>query len=138
MSRHIATLLLRIATAANFLSPVAGRLGLWGNADSSWSDFVNYTARLNAYAPKAMIPVLAVIVTILEVFIAILLLIGYKIRLAAIAAASLTLIFAIAMTCAGDIKDVLDYAVLVDITSAFLLSTILTHRYSLDYSVSHQ
>lgn len=128
----LAALLLRIATAANFLSPVAGRLGFWKNTGTNWSDFVDYTASVNSYAPTACAPALAVIATVLEVAIALLLLVGYKTRMAAIAAALLTLTFATAMTYSNGLKDVMDYAVPVDITSAFLLATMPYYRWSLD------
>ena len=45
--QDIASLLLRIATAANFLSPVADRFGLWGKADEAgvaWGNWANFVA----------------------------------------------------------------------------------------------
>ena len=128
----IAILLLRIATAANFLSPVASRLGLWGAQGSNWADFLLRTKEINPLAPAGAIPFLAVTATILETSIALLLLVGYKTRWAALAAAILTFLFATAMYTATGIKPVLDYAVLVDCTSALLLATMATYRWSID------
>jgi len=134
MQRHqqIAVFLLRLATGINFLSPVAGRLGLWGEKGGDWQSFLAYAAQVNSFAPALIQPALAIIATTLEVVIAILLIIGYKTKWAALAAALLTLTFALAMTYSLGIKDVLDYALLVDASSAYLLFTIPAYRWSLD------
>lgn len=127
-----ATLLLRFALAATFLSAVSSRLGLWGAASSGWEGFLEYAASVNSYAPPAMVPFLAVSATILEISLSVLLIIGYKIRLAALGAGVLTLTFALAMAYSFGVKDPLDYSVFVDCTAAFLLATMGDYKWSLD------
>lgn len=130
--QEVASILLRFATALNFLSPVASRLSLWGQQSSGWTNFLSYTAEVNSFAPEKVIPHLAYIATILEIMIGILLIVGYKTRWAAIGASVLTFIFALAMTYSFGIKTPLDYAVFVDCTSAFLLATLPSYKWSID------
>jgi putative oxidoreductase len=130
--QDIAILVLRLTTAANFLSPVASRLGLWGKSGSNWQNFVTYTGEVNSYAPSSMVPFLAITATTFEIVIAFALLIGFKTRWAAFSAALLTLAFALAMTYSFGIKKPLDYSVFVDCTAAFLLATMPRYRWSMD------
>ena len=140
MTRYqdIAILVLRLATAANFLSPVADRFGLWGAPGSTnvvwgnWENFVAYTAQVNSFFPAEGVPFLAVAATVLEIALPLMLILGFKTRMAALGSALLTLVFALAMTYSFGVKVPLDYAVFVDCASAFLLATMPRHRWSLD------
>jgi putative oxidoreductase len=134
MKKHqdTATFLLRIALAIGFLSAVFSRLGLWGEYSSGWQNFVAYAEKVNSFAPKNSIPVIAILSTILETVFALMLLPGYKTRLAATGAAILTVLFAIAMTYSFGIKDPLDYSVFVFSAAAFLLATMPQYRWSID------
>ena len=131
-------LYLRLATALNFLSPVADRFGLWGPAGArdvvwgNWSNFVIYTAQVNSLAPATLAPALAIVATGLEIAIPILLIVGWHTRLAAVAAGLLTLVFGISMTLAFGFKSPTNYAVWVDSSSAFLLACATRYRWSLD------
>jgi putative oxidoreductase len=133
-----AILLLRVATAANFLSPVADRFGLWGKpgepgvAWGNYENFLAYAGQVNSFAPPALVPFLAGAATALEIILPLMLLAGYKTRLTATASALLTLSFALAMSISFGVKAPLDYAVFVDFTSAFLLATVSRYRWSLD------
>jgi putative oxidoreductase len=137
-SHHVAILLLRLATAANFLSPVADRFGWWGApgapgvAWGNWENFEAYSAQVNSFMPGGAVSFLSTAATALEIVIAVLLIVGFRTRLAAIGAALLTLVFAAAMTYSFGIKVPLDYAVFVDFTSAFLLATVSKYRWSVD------
>jgi putative oxidoreductase len=128
----LATIFLRIAFAATFLSAVSSRLSLWGTASSGWSGFLEYTVAVNSFAPPGLIPYLAVSATILEVSLAIFLLIGYKTRWAAFGASALTFTFAMAMTCSLGIKEPLDYSVFVDSAAALLLAAAAPGGWSVD------
>jgi len=130
--RDTAILLLRIALAAGFLSAVSSRLGFLGEQSSGWENFLAYAGKVNSFAPKSIILSIAITSTVLETLFALMLLIGYKTRLASIGAASLTLIFAIAMTYSFGIKDPLDYSVFAFSTAAFLLATMPQYRWSID------
>ena len=128
----ISTLLLRFALASGFLSAVASRLSLWGNKSSGWSNFLDYTAQVNSFLPKSFIPTIAVISTLLEIGLGILLLFGFKTNYAAFGAALLTLLFAFAMTYSFGIKEPLDYSVFAVSAGAFLLATMPYYKWSID------
>ncbi|MBS1599924.1 MAG: DoxX family protein [Bacteroidetes bacterium] len=129
---HLATLSLRIALAAGFISAVASRLSLWGKYSSGWKNFLDYTAQVNSFAPKSIIPFLAVASTVLETAIALFLIIGYKTRIASVVAAILTLFFGLAMAFSFGVKEPLDYSVFAASAGAFLLSAMPEYKYSID------
>ncbi|SNR45567.1 DoxX family protein [Flavobacterium sp. ov086] len=131
-----AVLLLRIALATGFLSAVSSRLGLWGSYSSGWENFLDYAGKVNSFAPKNFIPAIAVLATITESVLGLLLLIGYRTKFALVAASILTLSFALAMTYSFGIKDPLDYSVFVFSMAAFLLATIEKYKWSLDEIIS--
>lgn len=128
-----AVLLLRIAMAFTFLIIVAGRLNFLGNNPESWRNFLAYTAEVNSFAPKSIIPFLAVSATSLEIIFGLLLLFGYKIKWAAFGSAMLTLIYALAMTYSFGLKEPIDYSVFVDTAACFLLFTFPGYRWSFDH-----
>ncbi|KUY17321.1 DoxX protein [Elizabethkingia miricola] len=130
--QDIAVFLLRIVLAAGFLSAVSSRLNLWGAQSSGWNKFVRYTAEVNSFLPHSWIPSLAVLSTIAESSIGILLLIGYRVRKTALFAAVLTVLFGIAMSISFDCKEALDYSVFVFSAGAFLLSTFSNYIWSVD------
>jgi len=130
--QDLAILLVRLTIASGFLSAVASRLGIWGKQASGWTNFIKYTEELNFFVPSVMVPFLAVTSTLLEVFFAVLLLIGYQTRRAAMGAAMLTGVFAITMTCAFGCKEPLDYSVFVFSAAAFLLACAPDYRWSID------
>jgi uncharacterized membrane protein YphA (DoxX/SURF4 family) len=130
--QDIATLFLRLALASGFLSAVASRLNLWGKHSSGWSNFLTYTANVNSFAPKSIIPAIAVSSTILETVLGILLLFGYKTNYAAWGAAILTLLFAFAMAWSFGLKEPLDYSVFGVSAAAFLLATMPFYKWSID------
>lgn len=130
--QDIATLFLRLALASGFLSAVASRLSLWGKHSSGWSNFLTYTADVNSFAPKSIIPAIAVASTVLETALGILLLFGYKTNYAAWGAAILTLLFAFAMAWSFGLKEPLDYSVFGVSAAAFLLATMPYYKWSID------
>lgn len=134
--QDFAVLLLRLALSTGFISAVSSRLGLWGNYSSGWESFLAYAEKVNSFAPKSFIPAIAVTTTIAETLLALLLLIGFKTKLAAIGTSVLTLLFAFAMTYSSGLKDPLDYSVFVFSMAAFLLSTIEQYKWSLDEMIS--
>ena len=120
----IATILMRIALATGFLSAVGSRLSLWGSHSSGWAGYLDYTKSVNSFAPGS-----------LESGLAILLLIGYKTRWAALGASILTLLFALAMAYSFGLKEPLDYSVFAFSASAFLLSTVSDYPLSIDQKI---
>ena len=130
-----ATIIMRFALASGFLSAVASRLGLWGSHSSGWTSFLIYTKSVNSFAPASLVPVLAVMSTMLETTFAILLLIGYKTKWAALGASVLTLLFALSMAYSFGLKEPLDYSVFAFSASAFLLSTLPDFPFSIDQQI---
>jgi putative oxidoreductase len=135
-------LFLRIAIALSFLSAVADRLGFWGQPGAvnvnwgNWENFLIYSNSVNSFAFPALANILALLATALEILLPLLLLIGYKIRLAAIASGILLLCFALAMTYSFGIKPSLDYSVWTGSAACFLLSTVREYEYSIDHLLS--
>ena len=136
--QNFAALLLRLATATNFLSAVADRFGFWGKPGDpgvswgTWENFVVYNQQVNSFASPPVALWLGIMATALEIILAFLLIIGYKTRFAALGAAAMTLAFAAAMTYSFGIKAPLNYAVFVDFASALLLATTSRHKWSVD------
>lgn len=124
---------LRVALAAGFLSAVADRFGLWGPVGAphvawgAWQPFVDYVAKLNWFAPPALVPVLAWTSSAAEVVLAVGLLVGWQLRWFALASGILLLAFAITMTLALGLKPPLDFSVFVAAAGAFLLA-VTSHR----------
>ena len=107
---------LRITLSSAFLSAVADRFGLWGppgSADVAWGDlgdFLQYAGRVNSFAPRVLIPLLAWTATIAELVLGLWLLVGIGLRWAAYSSAALLLAFALAMTISFGVKSPLDYS----------------------------
>ena len=137
MMMDIASVLLRLALAAGFLSAVASRLNLVYRNTAGWSGFLDYTAQVNSFLPKTVIPTVAVTATVLETVLALLLLLGYQTRFAAFGAAGLTLVFAMAMAVSYGIKEPLDYSVFAFSAGAFLLATLPVYKWSIDQLLTH-
>jgi uncharacterized membrane protein YphA (DoxX/SURF4 family) len=127
IEKRFLTLFARLVLAAGFLSSVADRFGLWGPAGSAkvawgnWKSFVAYTGVLNFFLPHGIAPVLAVVVTIAESSLGILLIFGLWQRATAAASAALLGSFALAMSVALGIKAPLDYSVYSAAAAAALL-----------------
>ena len=126
-AKRILTLYARLAIAAGFLSAVADRFGLWGPAGSArvawgnWKNFVAYTAVLNFFLPRWSAPILAVVVTIAETTLGILLILGLWPRMTGAVSAALLCLFALAMSVALGMKAPLDYSVFSAAAAAGLL-----------------
>ena len=122
-----ASWVVRVALAAAFLSAVADRLGFWGTPGSAgvaWGDVAHYeayVAQLNWFLPSALISPVGWIATFAEFVIAVGLLIGWKLRWFALAAAVLLAVFASTMCVAFGPKGPLDYSVLSAAGAALFL-----------------
>ncbi len=126
--RQLATTAARVALAVSFLSAVADRFGLWGGPGESgvvWGDyaaFLAYTQTLLPLFPTPLAQVSGHIATGLEVLLAVLLLIGYQVRLAALSSALLLGCFASSMSLSVGPKAALDYSVWSAAAAALLLA----------------
>ena len=139
-----ATVLLRLGLGVGFLSAVADRLGLWGafgqpNVEwGNFSRFLEYTHTLNWYLPAGMILPLGVIATGAEILFGLLLVVGWRTRLAALLTGLLLLTFGVAMTLALGVKAPLNFAVLTGIGGALLLANVESFPLSLDDLLSRR
>jgi len=133
-----ATLYLRVALSAAFLTSVADRFGVWGSygaANVAWGDmthFITYAATFNPWFPKAVIPAVAWFVTSIETLLAAVLLLGFETRRAAQVSGWLLLAFAVGMTAGTGIKSALNASVFSASAGAFLLASIGTYPWSMD------
>ena len=127
---RIATWYLRLALGVGFLSAVADRLGIWCTTGTSqvawgdWSHFCAYTAKLNWFLPKALIPAVAWLSTLAETFFGLALVFGWFLRPVAFASAGLLSLFALAMVTGIGVKAPLDYSVFSAAAGAMLLASI--------------
>ena len=131
MNKKIIRLFLRFAIGIGFLSAVADRFGLWPAEISSWGNwenFLEYTAILNPFIPKMLIPTFGVIGTSAELLFGLCLIIGFKTELIAKLSGTLMLIFALAITFSTGIKGAFDYSVFAASAAAFALS-IMNEKY---------
>jgi uncharacterized membrane protein YphA (DoxX/SURF4 family) len=136
--RGYETLFARVALAAGFLSAVADRFGIWGppgGTNVAWGGFVSFTAyaaKINPWAPAALVPAIAWTATLAEVALALLLIVGYRTRWAAFGSGVLLLLFALGMTAGTGIKTAFDASVFAASGAGFLLSTQKRFPLSLD------
>lgn len=122
--------LLRLALAISLLSGVADRFGFLGSPGTYniiWGNFQNYiafTRKIEFFFPWDWIPFSAWTMTVLELILGILLLIGLFHRFACFATGFLIFVFGIGMALAFGIKFPINYSVFIVAASAFLLGTV--------------
>ena len=95
-------LFLRFAIAVTMLSAVADRFGFWGE-NSAWGNmgnFEKYTRQLTFFLPEILSTFSAYAATFLEIIFPLMLIFGFKTKIAAYGTGFLLLIFALSMTIA--------------------------------------
>lgn len=136
-----AQLLLRFALGAGFMLPVLDRIGFLGAPGSAnvswgnWANFVTYTNTLMPYLPTKMASFFGLVATIGEALFGIMLIIGYKIKLAAYGSFVLTLIFALSMLFFTGYRSPFDYSVFVVSFASLLLASLQSAERQGDQSV---
>ena len=135
---QIVRLFARLALGASFLSAVADRFDLWGPYGAknvAWGDFahfVEYTSAVTSLFPSSSALPFAWAATVAETLFGILLIAGFKTRMASVLSGLLLLSFAIGMATGLGIKTPLDYSVFSAATAAFLLAFWEPDRFTLD------
>jgi len=125
--KFIITLFVRLAIGIAFISAVADRFGMWGNAGDTnvaWGNFklfVDYVAYLNPILSSTLATLVSWVVTFLEVILGVLLLFGIRLKIVSLVSAILLLTFALSMTFIMGIKVPFDYSVFSGSAAAFLL-----------------
>jgi len=136
--RRLVPLCLRIALGVTFLSAVADRFGVWGPPGShnvAWGDFTRftqYTAKVNPWAPPALVPMLAWTATGAEIALGVALLGGVYTQVAGLASGVLLSLFAIGMTIGTGVKTALDASVFSAAAGAFGLALLGPGPWSVD------
>jgi uncharacterized membrane protein YphA (DoxX/SURF4 family) len=135
---EIVRLFARIALGASFLTAVADRFGLWGPYGAknvSWGDFahfVKYTGSVMSLFPSSLTVLFAWAATLAEILFGILLIVGFKTRMASVLTGLLLLSFAMGMATGLGIKTPFDYSVFSAASAAFLLAFWAPDRFTLD------
>jgi uncharacterized membrane protein YphA (DoxX/SURF4 family) len=138
----IAQLVLRIALGLGFIIPVMDRIGWIGAPGSGkvawgdWSHFTDYTNVLLPFLSRPGANAAGVLATISEALIGVCLLIGFKIKIAALGAALITLAFAVCMIAATGIIAPFKYPVFVFTGAGLVLSGLNSFKWSIDNYIS--
>src|SRR5262245_25074211 len=128
--RRYASVFLRLALGASFLSGVADRFGLWGppgTVNVAWGDFQRftaYTAELNPWAPAPTVPALAWAATVAEVVLGVALILGLFTRWSGLLSGVLLLLFAFGMTVGTGLKSALGASVFSAAAAACALAVL--------------
>lgn len=127
-------LFLRLAISVTMLSAVADRFGFWGknSAWGNWENFEKYTQQLTYFLPTSLSTVSAYAATCLEILFPVMLILGFKTKIAAYGTGFLLFIFALSMTIALGIKAPLDYSVWIGSAAAFLLAVQEKYSFTID------
>jgi len=136
---HIAQLYLRLSLGFGFILPVLDRLGMlgapgepnvgWGN----WKNFIDYTNSLMPYMDWPTAEIFGWAATFFELIFGILLIIGYRIKLAAYGSFLLTLSFGLSMLFFAGYRSPFNYSVFSDSAAALLLTAIPVYKWSIDH-----
>jgi uncharacterized membrane protein YphA (DoxX/SURF4 family) len=138
ISTEIARLFARFALGASFLSAVADRFGLWGPygaknvAWGNFAHFVEYTGEVTSFLPGSLTVSFAWAATVAETLFGVLLIVGFKTRMASVLSGLLLLSFATSMTTGLGIKTPFDYSVFSAAAAAFLLAFWEPDRFTFD------
>jgi uncharacterized membrane protein YphA (DoxX/SURF4 family) len=127
-------LFLRLAISVTMLSAVADRFGLWGKNSTwgNWENFEKYTRQITSFLPESLSLFSAYSATFFEILFPLMLILGFKTKIAAYGAGFLLLIFALSMTIALGAKAPLDYSVWVGSAGAFLLAIQEKYSFTID------
>jgi uncharacterized membrane protein YphA (DoxX/SURF4 family) len=128
----------RAALGFTFLLSVSDRLGFYGSPGErgvSWGtfeQFLGYAAKVNAFAPAWMIPILGTTATVLELLFGVTLVLGLALRWAAFGSAGLLFIFGSSMAISFGIKSPFDYSVFSAMCCALFLGLAGSRRWTID------
>ena len=122
-----ATIFARVTLAAGFLSAVADRFGLWGEAGTNqvgWGNFetfTQYVQTLAPYLPDTLVTAAAWGATAVEILLGGALLLGVRIRWAALGSAATLVVFGVSMFIFAGFETPLSASVFTAAAAALLL-----------------
>jgi putative oxidoreductase len=129
---------LRIFVGIAFVSAVCDRLGFFGGPGTpgvSWGTFGNfiiYTGQVNPFLPKAVIPGLAVIESIIEGILGLGMLFGGALRVTVWMSSALLFVLGFAMTISLGFSSTFPFAVFVLAAGVLVMTGVDSSRISLD------
>jgi len=135
---QIGRIVLRLCLSSAFLVAIADRFGVYGGHGTKgvtwgdWTHFLQFVAYLIKIAPKAFIPAIGVLETIIEFALAVALLVGVYPRIVAWSSAALLALFAVTMSIALGIPTTLGYGVFTAVGAALLLGAVARPRFIWD------
>jgi uncharacterized membrane protein YphA (DoxX/SURF4 family) len=114
----------RVALGCAFLSAVASRFGLGDRTLDlkHFANFIVYTAEVNSFLPRTIIPCVAILATVCESLLGILLILGLWRRWVSLGSAVLLALFGTAMAISFGIKSPMDYSVFSASGASLLLA----------------
>ena len=133
-----AQIFLRLALGIAFIYAVVDRIGWLGPADGkniawgNWESFLEYTPILLPMVNRTLSDIFGWIATIAEVLFGVLLIIGYKTKLAALGSFAILLGFGLCMALSLGLKAPFNYSVFSASAGALLLSCLIDYKWSLD------
>ncbi len=125
-----AAVVVRIVMAVDFLLAVADRFGILGPPGGpgvSWGDFshfVGYTHTVAVFLPRALAGPLAVLATITEGALGVALLLGVRLRLAALSCAALLSVYGVSMSISLPAAQQFHYNVFILAAAMLALATL--------------
>ena len=120
---------LRLSLSAGYFSDVADRFGVWPKRMSTWgnwNNFIDYTHTLMPFLTREMANIAGLVATLIEIFLAVLLLTNYRTSIFSRISGCLLLTFGICMAVFINIKAPLDYSVFIAAAASFALAAL--HR----------
>jgi putative oxidoreductase len=136
--QDFAQLYLRLSIGSAFAFFGLDRIGAWGPYGKpwvSWGDWAHFSPRahqLMFFLPYGLAETFAVIATILEISVGILLILGLFTRQASFVSCGLAFSFALCMAIADGITSPLGYSVFTVSAASLLLALQPAYRWSLD------
>jgi len=132
------TVLLRFSLAASYLSSVTSRFGFWGEGTGwgNYTAFLEYTAKVNPYLPLSVIPAVARVVDVAEIAIALLLILGFRIRETAFVSGVMLFLFAFGMNLGVGMISTLDHSVYTACVGSFMLAVLNDEMFSVEALLS--
>jgi len=137
-ARNLIGVYLRLALGVDFLSAVADRFGLWGQpgtdhvAWGNFSNFVAYTAQVDVFTPTGAAHLIAWVVTLAEILLGVLLILGLFTRVTATLSGILLALFAVGMSLGTGAKSAFDVSVFAASAGAFALAILGPSSWSID------
>ena len=129
-------LFMRLALAFTLLAAIADKLGYWGEPGKptilwgDWDAYVDYLQTLVPFASNSLAEMLATVATIVEVALAVMLLVGLKVRWAAIGVGIYSLFLALASVVSVGVKVPFNYSLFVICAAGFLLACCPIYRFT--------